>query len=362
VAGLFRRATQPGNPFGFVNTTDAVGPQVPEGIFLAKVTATDPKDYLFFDGVHPTSKAHQLIGLGAAAGAYDALGAHHLVVTSTADTVDPTASGLSLREMVNLSNAMHGQQTITFDLAPGPQQIELGGKDLPVTQDLVLRGPSDGALSIGGGGKSRLFEVAATARVTLSRLTLDGGAADEGGAIANAGRLWLEDDALLRNTARVGGAICNTGALQVEDSVLAFNTAAGGPLDAGGALANRGPSASASLFATLLLGNAARGGALAEGGAIANLGGAELSVAHSLLAGNRVEGVEAWGGGIFDDTGSALGLSSSLVIGNAAQGGGHGLGGGLYLARGSEATIYDALIVGNFASTRGSNWNVFQAT
>src|SRR5262249_43817679 len=59
VAGLFPQSMQPSNPFGFVNTTDATGPLVPGSIFLSAVTAADPQDYLFFDGVHPTSKGHQ---------------------------------------------------------------------------------------------------------------------------------------------------------------------------------------------------------------------------------------------------------------------------------------------------------------
>jgi hypothetical protein len=73
VAGLFHEITRPSNPFGFVNTTEAVGPLVPGSPFLAAVTATDPQDYLFYDGIHPTSKGHQLVGLEAAAAVYDAL-------------------------------------------------------------------------------------------------------------------------------------------------------------------------------------------------------------------------------------------------------------------------------------------------
>jgi phospholipase/lecithinase/hemolysin len=82
VPGLFQQAAQPGNPFGFVNTTDAVGPLVPGTVFLAAVTASDPQDYLFYDGVHPTSKAHQFIGMEAAAEVLNALPVHHLVVSS----------------------------------------------------------------------------------------------------------------------------------------------------------------------------------------------------------------------------------------------------------------------------------------
>jgi phospholipase/lecithinase/hemolysin len=364
VAGRFQQATQPSNPLGFVNTTDSVGPLVPGSPFLAAVTATAPQDYLFFDGIHPTSKAHQLVGVEAAAGVYDALGVHNLVVTSTADSVDPTASGLSLREMVNLSNAMDGRQTVTFDLGPGPHQIELSGKDLPITQGLTVQGPGQGLLTISGQGKSRIFEVAANAHAALSHLTLANGAADKGGAVSNAGQLNVEDAAFVFSTAQLGGAIYNTGVLQVSDSLLADNTAAGSSVNAGGALANAGLSASASLSFTSVLGNAARGGALAEGGGIANLGGAKLSVAFSLTAGNSAAGVEGWGGGIFDDTDSDVNLSFSLLTANEAEGddttGGHGLGGGLYLARGATLTTEHTLIVGNSASTQGRN--VYQAS
>jgi hypothetical protein len=243
------------------------------------------------------------------------------VVTSTADTVDPLASGLSLREMVNLSNAMAGQQTITFDLGPGPHQINLSGKDLAITQDLTVQGPGAGLLTISGQGRSRVFEVVAGVDATLSHLTLANGAADRGGAVFNAGRLNVTDAALVFNTAQQGGAIYNTGVLGVSASLVADNTAAGGSVNAGGALANVGPSATAALSFTAVVGNAVRGGAVAEGGGIANLGGAQLSVTYSLIAGNSAEGVEGWGGGIFDDAGSTVTLSRSLVTDNEAEGG-----------------------------------------
>jgi hypothetical protein len=361
-AGLVQEAMLPSNPFGFVNTTDATGPLVSGSVLLSAVTATDPQDYLFFDGAHPTSKAHQLAGLEAAAGMYDALGIHQLVVTSTADSVDPFASGLSLREMVNLSNAMHGQQTITFDLGAGLHQITLNGKSLPITQDLAVSGPADGSLTISGGGKSRAFDVAAGADVTLSDLTLAHGAADQGGAVSNAGRLSVEDVAFLFNTAQVGGAVYNAGWLAMEDSLLAYNSAVGGSVAAGGALANAGPSATASLYSTAVIDNTAQG-TFARGGGIANLAGAELSIAFSVIAGNSAEGLEAWGGGIFNDAGSSLDLLFTLVTGNSAEGddgaGGHGLGGGLYLASGSQSGIHNSMIIGNVASTRGRN--VYQA-
>jgi phospholipase/lecithinase/hemolysin len=80
VAGLYQQATQSSNPFGFVNTTDAVGPLVPGMVFLAGVTASDPQDYLFYDGVHPTSKTHQLLGMEAAMEVLNALPVDQLLV------------------------------------------------------------------------------------------------------------------------------------------------------------------------------------------------------------------------------------------------------------------------------------------
>jgi phospholipase/lecithinase/hemolysin len=109
VAALFQLVTQPSNPFGFVNTTDPVGPLVPGSPFLATVTASDPQDYLFYDGVHPTSKAHVLVGMEAAAEMLNALPIHHLidsreqvgalgapanVGTTAADSFGNLASGL----------------------------------------------------------------------------------------------------------------------------------------------------------------------------------------------------------------------------------------------------------------------------
>jgi outer membrane lipase/esterase len=373
-AGLLQQAIQNPTSFGFVNTTDPVGDYTdfPNSVFIKDVTATDSQDYLFFDGVHPTSKTQQIIGLQAAAGVYDALNVHHLVVTSTADTVDPTATGLSLREMLNLSNAMTGEQTITFNLGSGPHEIDLSGTDLPITStlsnsggtDVNILGPAGGTLTISGAGKSRVFEVGANAQATIANLTLTKGAAtDHGGAISNAGQLWLAGDVLSGNTAPVGGAVYNTGALWVANSAFVGNTATGAAVAEGGALANSGPSATAVLVGTLFIDNVAHGTTFSEGGAIANLGGANLTVLASLLADNEAVGGQALGGAIFDDTGSTLDLFFSVVTNNMAQGsgtGGAGLGGGLYLAKGSKLTKVGTLIADNWASTAG--WNVFTAT
>ncbi len=321
VAGLFQQIL--GNPssFGFVNTTDPTGPiGLPGSALLTSTpTVSDPQHYLFFDGVHPTSKGQQLIGVHAAADVESALGINAHVVTSTADIVDPMMSGLSLRELVNLTNLMPGQQTITFNLGAGPHTIQLSGQDLPIAGDLVLNGPNNGPLTISGAGQSRIFEVASGAHATISNLILSNGSANVGGAISNAGWLQLDFTTFLRNTAQQGGAIYNTGTLSVNDSLLIGNTAVSSSLAAGGAIANSGASASASLFGTAIVDNTAQGGTLAEGGGIANLSGAQLTVSFSVIAVNSAEGVTGQGGGIFTDATSKSSLVASLVIGNYAS-------------------------------------------
>jgi outer membrane lipase/esterase len=358
-AGLFQEAIGEGDPFGFVNTTDPVGPldsvtgQTPTAI--TAITAPDYRDYLFFDGVHPTAKAHRLIGVQATGELFDALDVHDLVVTGTADTVDPAASTTSLREMLDLSNAMTGHQTVTFRLGSGAQQIRLTGGELSVSGDVAVRGPGDGSLSVSGEGVSRILAVSAHAHAALSGVGLIDGRSDRGGAVYNAGDLQLSGVTVRDDTAEIGGGIYNTGTLHVTASRLLDNTSTGGCLAAGGALANSGPSASADLDGTTLTGNSARGGSRSEGGAIANLAGARLTVTFTALVGNEVEGPEAWGGGVFNE--AWLTVSLSLLIDNEAEApaSGSGLGGGVYLARAGQAALLASVIAGNHATTGGQD-------
>jgi phospholipase/lecithinase/hemolysin len=330
-AGLFQKATSASNPFGFTDTTDPSGLIDPTtSVLLVGSPASGTQNFMFYDGVHPTTKTGQIIGVNAAADVYDALNVHNLAVTSAADPGELTVSDLadrteSLREMVNLSNAMTGTQTITFNLGAGVHEIDLNGSELPITQNVNIDGPSNGRLVINGEGESRIFDVSAGTNVSLANLTLVNGSAIQGGAISNAGSLTLTEVALLANTAQEGGGIYNTGSLLAVDSLFLANTAQGSStLNAGGGLANVGQSATAELFGTSLIGNAALGGQTAEGGAVANLDGADLDLFASLVAGN-------------------------LAVGKTGQ------GGGIYLGAGSESTILCSIVGGNFASTKGAN-------
>jgi phospholipase/lecithinase/hemolysin len=87
VAGLEEQVIQYPAQFGFTNTSGAVGPfPAPYGGLINSVTVSDPQDYFFFDGVHPTTKAQQLIGMTAAQDLGVAAPAAPTGLTATATT------------------------------------------------------------------------------------------------------------------------------------------------------------------------------------------------------------------------------------------------------------------------------------
>jgi phospholipase/lecithinase/hemolysin len=319
---LFAQYAAPGNPLGFTDWTHAVGPYdtTPgNGGLLQSITAANPGDYLFYDSVHPGTRAHQAIGLHAAADVLESLHVNRLTVTTTSDAVDPLDGGRSLREVLALAELMEGRQTVSFDLGTGPKTIRLGGSALAVGDDLTLVGRP--GLKISGAGDSRILDVSAGANVSLSTLSLVRGNADQGGAIRNAGTLQLSDVVLANNKAGQGGAIYNTGSLGLSGSLVLSNTASG------------------------------------AGGGIAASSGGTLRVEGSTLLGNRA----GQGGGVHVGAGSSLTLTDATVIGNAALGDedGEGLGGGVYLAAGSTFSRLRSAIRFNFAGTAGPN--VFRA-
>src|SRR5580765_8641896 len=65
----------------------------------------------------------------------------------------------------------HTGDTIVF--AKGVRgTIKLGGSELPIDKDLDIEGPGANKLAISGNGGSRVFEVAASAHLTLAGLTI----------------------------------------------------------------------------------------------------------------------------------------------------------------------------------------------
>lgn len=230
------------------------------------------------------------------------------------------------------------------------------------------------AVTLNGGGKVRLFNVAEGRTLILRGLTLTGGFSTNGGAIyvgANAS-VVIEDCVFSANVARgengaagrdgsdseigngedgrdgkpgqaaYGGAIYSLGSLTVSGSSFLTNTATGGNGGAGG----EGGDAGAGLWQSGS-GGAGAPGAIAAGGAIYTLGslviedttfsqnaavagnggagGAAGEGTYTGLDGSGGKGADASGGAVY--AGQALEIARSTFSDNAVRGG-HGAAGG----------------------------------
>jgi hypothetical protein len=103
------------------------------------------------------------------------------VVTTEDDVVDGGDAFTSLREAVEASNGMAGEDTITF--APGILDVEVVDGDLNLTDDVTITGPGV-TVDAGGGeaGPHRIFDTELNAiDLTINGLTITGGGAIDPG-------------------------------------------------------------------------------------------------------------------------------------------------------------------------------------
>lgn len=112
----------------------------------------------------------------------------------------------------------------------GPRFLLIGGNGLPsITSRVRIEGAGATETIIdAGAGSLRAFHIATTGKVTLHGLTVQGGAAEAGGAIFNRGTLILSETVLRDNVAEFGaggGAIYNAGTLAIFDSHVSDNGA-----------------------------------------------------------------------------------------------------------------------------------------
>ena len=195
--------------------------------------------------------------------------------------------------------------TIIFNLPAGPHTITLAS-ELPITTDVVVNGPVNGALTVSGAGVARVFNVNAATTVTLSKMTIANGNAGFGGAIQNNGDLTINNCTLSGNTATgSGGAMNNDGTMKITNSTLSGNTAG----NEGGAIFI-GSGGTLALGNVTLVKNSAPGGA---GGGIASLG--TLNLKNSIVALNTA----VFGNNVFNIGGTAT--SSGYNLSNDDGGG-----------------------------------------
>lgn len=222
-----------------------------------------------------------------------------------------------------------GGGTITFNC--GTATITFTGYKT-IAHDVVIDGGS--AITFDGGNSSALFQVFASAHVTLKGLTLQHAKFSGAHALENFGMLTL-DHVRVQNNVSTGPTVANGGSLRVRWSTFTANqnTATGIGGD-GGAIANDGGDA--TITSSTFSGNSTGryGGAIFSnstldvvnstftgngagtgGGAIYQTGAGTSTVMYSTIAGNT-GGV--FGGGIYNDGGgnAALILSRSIIAGN----------------------------------------------
>lgn len=130
-------------------------------------------------------------------------------------------------------------------------------------------------VTLDGGGRFRILEVAETGDLHLTGITLRNGRARNGGAVLNRGRMVIQGVTLADNRARRdGGAVANAGGvLEFINSTATSNRAA----RRGGALAGKGGSLRV-IHATLADNRARLGGGIHARG--------ELVLANSILSGD----------------------------------------------------------------------------
>jgi CSLREA domain-containing protein len=170
------------------------------------------------------------------------IGAYEFSTASNVDTLNddntPGDGLCSLRKAINNANnpgtdttdgdcaINNGSTPITFSVH-GTITLSPALGTLPtITGTVVINGPkSSSGVTVDGGSKVEIFDVAVGGSLTLSYLTLAHGDNTEGGAVQNYGSLTINNCTLDGNLGEVvGGAIYNQGGtVQITNSTLSDN-------------------------------------------------------------------------------------------------------------------------------------------
>lgn len=366
---LFQNATYAPEQYGFnpETITMAACPDCGIGdqpLLQPPVVPEDANTFLFWDLLHPTTRAHELIGELAAEAVLSHLEVSTLSVTDKSDVVDHSDGANTLREAIDLANRLPGTQTISFDIGRGNQTIELSAGEISITDNIDMIGRGTHKTVVDANQTGRVFHVGPGVNAAISSLTITGGFAAAGGGIFNEGNLELSRVRMVGNQARnetglaAGGALYNASgaSFQLHGSQLTGNTVTG-EVAIGGAIANDGSEAYAEIVSSLVIGNIAQGREFGLGGAVANLNGGTLISQSSLFINNQAIGDLAQGGAIYNGPESFLALNHSGVLLNSAisHDGQKALGGGVYISESSYFQNILSLIFLNFSDDETDN-------
>jgi hypothetical protein len=276
----------------------------------------------------------------------DALDDRALPSTFTVGNLADAGPG-SLRQAVLDANARPGADTIKF--AGDVRGTITLASPIAFTDDLTVRGPGAGDLTVSGGAATRVFavlpaalavnpfvtpnpaQVAAAPEVTLSGLTVAGGLATDAPGFdpADPGNVGFA----------FGGGLYNLGGTVHLDRVRMSNNAAAGGVAAGGAVANEF-GGTLTVARSTFDGNTSTGFLIGVGGAVTSdlgpttagpSGTPTVTVDRSTFTGNRAAALAGHiggapftglggGGALLNITGSMTVTRSSFAD-NAAVGG-----------------------------------------
>ena len=220
----------------------------------------------------------------------------------------------------NRCPAGNGNDTINFSVKG---TITLASALPPVTDNqLTINGPASPGITIDGGGKVQVMQVASGVTLSLAHLAIADGnqAFGFGGGIDNEGTLTVSDGSFTQNVfsglsdSVGGGAISNEGKLIVNDSTFSGNGALGN-----GATGIAGNGGSILNFGTLTVIRSSfsknNTGTVASGGAIHNEG--TSSVISSTFSDNIAAPEGPGSGGAIFNSGT-LTIAKSTFSGNAS--------------------------------------------
>jgi predicted outer membrane repeat protein len=263
---------------------------------------------------------------------------------------DPGAQGIcALRDAITAANTMtatngcnagKGHDTIQFSVTG---TIKLADTLPEITDvELTINGPPSPGITISGGGKVQVMQVASGATLNLKNATIAEGSIffvslGSGGGIENQGTLTVTNSTFLSNrTNFVSGGIDNQGTLTVTNTTFSGNSAD----FSGGAIFNE-PRGTLTVINSTFSGNTA----LTDTGGITNTG--TLTLINSTFSGNTGGNGGAIGNSFF---GRGLIIINCTFSGNIAvhspSAGGPGGGG---ISNGGTLTVINSTFSGNTA-------------
>ena len=239
------------------------------------------------------------------------------LVTNTADPGDGTCDdagagdGCTLREAIAFASP---GATITF----GPDvtgTVTLTAGQLEIDKSLTITGPGARSLAVSGNDAGRVFDVnSGVGPVALTGLTVTGGkvVGSLGGGIANSGTLTLTRCTVAGNSAVDGGGIDNEGGtLTVIESTVSGNHASG---YGGGIFSETNGDLSSS--STTILNSTISGNSADAGGGVTNYNGL-TRVLHSTVTANQALGGGLWS---YGDGATRTDVEGSIVARNTTDG------------------------------------------